>query len=224
MTEQPDTLAAALAAFQNKLPRILKAETAQVRSDKGNYSYTYADLADVSAQIMPTLGEVGLSFMCRPTYTSDGRFVLAYSLLHSSGERADGEYPLPTGGTPQQLGSAITYGRRYCLCAVTGVAPEDDDDDGAAARQQPNADEQPQKQDANRKALQAEQRKVMQAGAKVGLASEKELADDYAARYDGADIYRASIEELSVYLGVLSGIAEQEAEGQAATDEAPGET
>lgn len=134
MTETK-SLAEALAHVQAKLPRITKTETAQVRSDKGSYSYSYADLADVSAQIMPLLGEHGLSFICKPTHTPDGRFVLAYSLLHVSGGREDGEYPLPTGGTPQALGSAITYGRRYCLCAVTGVAPDDDDDDAQAAQQ-----------------------------------------------------------------------------------------
>lgn len=145
MTET-DNLAAALARFQEKLPQIKKTETAQVRSEKGNYTYTYADLADVSAQIMPLLGEVGLAFLCRPTNTADGRFVLTYSLLHVSGEREDGEYPLPTGGSPQQLGSAITYGRRYCLCAVTGAAPDNDDDDAAAA-QRPSADRSRQNRD-----------------------------------------------------------------------------
>jgi ribosomal protein S20 len=58
--------------------------------------------------------------------------------LHTSGEKVSGEYPLPTGGSPQALGSAITYARRYCLCAVTGVAA-DDDDDGAAATEHHNA-------------------------------------------------------------------------------------
>lgn len=127
-----DNIAAALAELQTQLPRIKKGETARVKSDKGSYSYSYANLADVSARILPLLGKLGLSFTARPTLTASG-FVLAYELLHVSGENRCGEYPLPTGGTPQTLGSAITYGRRYCLCAVTGVAPDDDDDDGAAA-------------------------------------------------------------------------------------------
>lgn len=130
---QPGNLAAALAAFQARLPQIRKGETAKVKSDKGNYEYTYANLADISAQVMPLLGEFGLSFLARPTFSGD-RFVLAYELLHASGESKAGEYPLPSGGTPQALGSAITYGRRYTLCAVTGVSPDDADDDGAAAQ------------------------------------------------------------------------------------------
>jgi hypothetical protein len=50
-------------------------------------------------------------------------------------EQLDGMYPLGT-GTPQQLGSAITYARRYCLLAVTGLAPDDGSDDDAQAAEQ----------------------------------------------------------------------------------------
>jgi hypothetical protein len=124
----PDTLFAALASVQAQLPKIGKGQTA----DTGKYTYRYADLADVSQEILPRLGAAGLAFTSRPTIL-DGQFVLAYSLVHFSGEREDGIYPLPSSGTPQQIGSAITYARRYCLCAVTGVAPDSDDDDGAAA-------------------------------------------------------------------------------------------
>lgn len=130
--EKTESLAQALALLQMRLPRIEKSQTAKVETKTGgSYSYSYADLSNISAQLLPMLGALGLSFLARPTF-SEGRFVLAYELLHISGECKAGEYPLPTGGTPQALGSAITYGRRYCLCAVTGVAPEDDDDASAA--------------------------------------------------------------------------------------------
>lgn len=126
-------LAKALVEVQANLPKIVKGETANVRSEKGSYTYTYADLADISEQILPLITKHGLAFSAMPTVRDDGQFVLAYSLLHVSGEREDGSYLLPTGGTPQQVGSAITYARRYCLCAAVGVAPEDDD--GQAAEQ-----------------------------------------------------------------------------------------
>lgn len=116
-------LFAALAKLQADLPKIGKNATAQYGK--------YADLADVSAIVLPQLGKYGLAFTARPTM-HDGSFVLAYSLVHVCGEREDGFYPLPANGNSQQLGSAITYARRYSLCAVTGVAP-DEDDDGAAA-------------------------------------------------------------------------------------------
>jgi hypothetical protein len=137
----PGSLAAALAIVQATIPEVIKAEEAQVKSDKGNYKYTYADLAAVTRAILPRLGAVGLSWVTMPTML-DGKFVLVYKLLHASGEALEGVYPLPAGATPQATGSAITYARRYCLCSVTGVAPADDDDAAeaqAAATQRPAA-------------------------------------------------------------------------------------
>ena len=127
-TKHPN-LAAALAAFQAEVPSIRKGNTAST----GSYSYQYADLTDVTEKVLPLLARQGLAFMANPTYDDQGRFVLAYSLMHESGESVTGYYPLQT-GKPQDIGSAITYARRYALTAVTGVAPGGDDDDAAAAQ------------------------------------------------------------------------------------------
>jgi hypothetical protein len=127
------SLAEALAAFQAKLPAVVKSETAKVKTkDGGSYSYSYAGLGQISSIVLPLLGSVGLSFSARPTLNAEGKFVLAYRLLHSSGDESAGEYPLPQSASAQEHGSAITYARRYALCSVVGVAP-DEDDDGAAA-------------------------------------------------------------------------------------------
>ena len=130
----------ALADLQTQLPHISKDNTAKVPTKTGpGYQYKYADLAQISREVLPLMGKLGLSFTSRPTL-KDGRMVLVYELRHVSGEQIDGEYPLPERGTPQEVGGAITYARRYCLCAVTGVAPDDDDEDAVlaetAARQQ----------------------------------------------------------------------------------------
>jgi hypothetical protein len=136
VVEVPATLAGSLALVQSQLPRIVKDRTAEVPTKTGGmYSYSYADLAAVSAEILPLLGRCGLAWVTRPT-TVEGRFVLTYHLLHVSGEVIDGEFPLPPPSTPQAMGSAITYARRYTLCAVTGVAADTDDDDAAHATNQ----------------------------------------------------------------------------------------
>jgi hypothetical protein len=125
------TLAEALAALQARLPRVAKTSPGQV----GNQRYLYADLADVSAALYPVMSGLGLSFSAKPTLIGN-QFGLAYVLRHTSGESDEGFYLLPTSGTPQQVGSAITYARRYTLCAVTGLAPGGDDDDAQAAEQE----------------------------------------------------------------------------------------
>lgn len=128
-------LAAALVALQADLPDITKSEIAEVEmKNGGTYTYTYADLAGITKQIRPVMAKHGFAFTAFPTLV-DGKMVLAYSLIHSSGERLSGDYPLSGSGSPQSMGSSITYARRYCLCAVIGLAPEDDDDAAAAQAQ-----------------------------------------------------------------------------------------
>jgi ERF superfamily protein len=139
MPDVPGRLAEALAALQGRLPRVAKEHTAKVETKTGgNYKYAYADLTDVSAAILPILGSLGLSFTSCPTIMEGGRFALSYRLIHVSGEDIGGQYPLPDPDRlgPQDLGKAITYARRYALCAVTGLAPGGDDDDAGAAQQE----------------------------------------------------------------------------------------
>jgi hypothetical protein len=102
MSADAPSLAAALAAVQRRLPDVRKGETAHVRSDKGSYSYRYATLPDITKAVLPLLGENGLAWVTRPTLV-DERFVLVYELLHVSGEKVSGEYPLRiSGATPDE--------------------------------------------------------------------------------------------------------------------------
>ena len=129
---EKSSLTEALAKVQAALPKIDKGNTATI---PGKYSYDYADLADVSEQILPLLAENGLAWICKPTLLN-GQFVLNYKMRHVAGEVEEGDYPLGApNGRPQDQGSAITYARRYALCSVVGVVP-DKDDDGEGAGQQ----------------------------------------------------------------------------------------
>ena len=127
-----DEIGAALSAFQAEMPTVAKSHTATVKSDKGSYSYTYAGLADVCEAAMPLLAKHGLSFVTMPSQN-----VLTGLLLHKSGQSLTASLPI-TGSTPQQIGSSLTYMRRYLLGCMTGVVT-DDDDDGRIAQSQPRA-------------------------------------------------------------------------------------
>jgi len=123
----PSELAAALLKVQQKLKPIKRTATGQ----RGRYP----SLPTVHKAILPLLAEQDLVFIGKPTQHGDGRFVLAYSLIHiPSGEREDGEYPMHV-GPAQQQGSEVTYARRYALMAITNAVAEGEDDDGAAASQ-----------------------------------------------------------------------------------------
>jgi hypothetical protein len=131
----PASMVEALAILQGRLPKVAKTKTAKINKADGSFShqYKYADLPDITDAIMPVLSELGLSFTTKPGI-ANGVFGLTYELRHVSDEDGSdgGFYPLPATGTPQTIGSAITYARRYVLCAMTGLAA-DEDDDGAAA-------------------------------------------------------------------------------------------
>jgi hypothetical protein len=142
VTGQPKhaSFAAALAAFQAELPKIRKDETAKVTGEsksgaKVSYTYGYAGLDTVVDTVLPVLGKHGLSITSKSTF-ADGNFMLEVSLLHESGERETGHWPLPDPRRvgPQDLGSAYTYGRRYLTLALTGTFPGGEDDDGAKAQ------------------------------------------------------------------------------------------
>jgi hypothetical protein len=144
MTDVADTLEAAfaqaLARVQMTMPKIGKSNTATVPTKAGgSYTYKYADLADIFEKVMPLLAANGLAWIATPTLSHGDAFVLRYALLHKDGHREAGEYPLPhpSSGTPQSIGSAITYARRYAFCAMVGVVADVDDDGKAAAQPLP---------------------------------------------------------------------------------------
>lgn len=122
-------LAKALTAFHADLPEVGKGSVNPAFHSK------YADLADIVKVVLPALAKQGLAWITTPTVTDEG-FVLAYELRHTSGDSVSGSWPLPdpAKATAQQLGSAVTYAKRYTLSAVTGIAPDEDDDGNAASQ------------------------------------------------------------------------------------------
>lgn len=93
----------------------------------------YADLGAVWEAVKPALQANGFVVVQSPNFDGDIMW-LETTLLHVSGERMTGRYPLrPTKPDPQGFGSAITYARRYSLSAMLGVVADEDDDGNAAS-------------------------------------------------------------------------------------------
>lgn len=127
-------LASALVAFMLEKPRVAKSQEARIPGKDGRqgYSYKYADLADVDDAATPVLARHGLAFIAVPRRTENGSYELVGTLLHTSGETMEGPLPLH-GRSAQELGSSLTYMRRYLLGAMTGIVT-DEDDDGSRAQ------------------------------------------------------------------------------------------
>jgi len=119
-------LAAALAKAQGEIENPAKNTT------NSHFKSRYADLAGGLATVRPTLAKHGLS-VAQLTSADGDMMTLHTRLMHSSGQWLEATYPVCRLGKHQDMGSALTYARRYSLFAVIGVAHEDDDDDGNSA-------------------------------------------------------------------------------------------
>lgn len=132
-------LAAALAKAQAKI------KFASKESLNPHFRSKYADLSAVWDACREALSENGIAVTQVPTLGAEGGLYLTTTLMHASGQWISGEWPIrPVQDTPQGLGSATTYARRYSLAAMVGVAPADEDDDGNAASA-PNGKPEPVK-------------------------------------------------------------------------------
>lgn len=92
-----------------------------------HFKNKYADLAAVLDAIRKPLADNGLS-VTQTTEIRDNGFVLVTTMRHATGQWIASEYPLPLGAKPQEIGSAMTYARRYSLSALACIASEEDDD------------------------------------------------------------------------------------------------
>lgn len=169
----PGGLTRALVTIQKTLPVVAKTQTADVpMRGGGSYSYSYASLLDVTEAAMPLLAKNGLSFVTLP-----GGGVLTGMLLHSSGQTLTASLPI-VGGTPQQVGSSLTYMRRYLLGCMTGLVT-DDDEDGQLAQTAPRAraakkSTAPPREDSARTEGGASEKQIKMLGALMGEAGLKD--------------------------------------------------
>lgn len=129
-SEEIGLLATALAAAQAEVTGAAK------DSENPHFKSKYADLASIWDACRAALSKNGLAVA--QLAESDGdKAVVVTILTHKSGEWLRGRIVLkPMKADAQGIGSALTYGRRYGLAAMVGVAPEDDDGN-AASREQP---------------------------------------------------------------------------------------
>jgi len=122
-SEQISELAAALAKAQGMM------ENAVMNRVNPHFKSKYADLAAIFDAARKPLSANGLAIV-----QTIGDGVLHTRLLHTSGQWIASEHPLPMSGRPQEIGSALTYARRYSLSALIGIAADEDDDANAANR------------------------------------------------------------------------------------------
>lgn len=183
-SENVSELAKSLIAFQQ--------EVQDPRKDESNpfFKSKYVTLDNLINSVRPVLSKHNLAFLQIPS--NNGDFITIKTILmHSSGEyiEADELRLHPVKNDPQGMGSAITYGRRYALQSILGIAWEEDDDGNAASLPQNKQQNTPQN-----KPKTAEEKKKAEAinelKKQMGILqiNDKEVRDLAQAKFNTRDI------------------------------------
>ncbi len=141
---------AAFAEMQPKLP-VIDRRGAIVIKDKNDdkiikQSTPYALFEDISEAITPILAEYGFGLSFRVGLATDGKINTTAILSHKMGHREETTLTLPHDSTGsknavQAVGSSLSYGKRYTMCALLNITTRGEDDDGAASTNKITADQ-----------------------------------------------------------------------------------
>lgn len=120
-SDQMDQVFAALAEAQKIMDGAKKDAT------NPHFRSKYADLESVMDACRVPLATNGLAIL-QPTSANGPKVTVTTLIGHKSGQWIAADLEMTSAqNTPQGIGSTITYGRRYGLSSMVGIAPEDDD-------------------------------------------------------------------------------------------------
>ena len=131
-SESIGTIAAALAKAQVELTNPEKSLVGTIpgMTPKGDRNFRYAPLSTGLDLVRKSLGGHEIATVQTTAIDESAGLVrLTTVLAHSSGEWVSSEWPVcPVAETasPQRMGAALTYARRYALFTLVGIAGEDD--------------------------------------------------------------------------------------------------
>lgn len=96
------------------------------------FASKYAPLPDILNEVRPILLKHGFVLIQDVGGDPEGKTIsIQTALLHKTGFKVISDklhLKIMKGGDPQKAGAAITYGRRFQLCALLGIAGEEDND------------------------------------------------------------------------------------------------
>lgn len=127
MSESKRNLREKIAAVQQTVGTIAK------NGENPHFKSRYATLDEVWEQVKPILKAERLAAYCTTEGAGEDWTLTTHVADLDSPDEVCAKFPIPSKGSPQQIGSAITYARRYTLCALLQLVTADEDDDGNAA-------------------------------------------------------------------------------------------
>lgn len=129
-----EVYANALTNFQANCPVVGKHRTATIASQKGSYKYQFAGYEDVMKQVKPLLNENKIAISFSTAATDKGILATCTLRVGTHAEKCTLEVPIPSMNVndTQKYGAALSYAKRYCLCAALNIVVGDEDDDASA--------------------------------------------------------------------------------------------
>lgn len=118
-----------LQTFQKKHVRVSRDAEAKIPGR----NYRYSTLDNILSEVIPALNECGLVLVQSVTMQNEMLVLDTKIVASDDASYVESIMPLPEGVKPQDLGSAITYFRRYSVSALLGITSEDDDDAAAVS-------------------------------------------------------------------------------------------
>lgn len=148
-SEQLDKLFTALAKFQGKVSTVAYDSKVKVKTKSGHsYEFEYASLKAVINATQSELSENGLA-VTQLLDTDGDKTVMRTIITHSSGQFISGTFVLPIkqNDSAQEIGSTITYIRRYAYSSALRLNSDSDDDgnlsSGNSAEHKPTGSSKP---------------------------------------------------------------------------------
>lgn len=141
-----EAFALALAKFQADCPIIVKKRGVTLERNSATPSYYYASLDDIMRQIAPILADCGLSISFSASLTEAGHLSATCSVRCGSHVQ-DSTITLPVPAemrvnATQKMGAAMSYAKRYALCAALNITVGGEDTDGKGLDAKPVSSEQ----------------------------------------------------------------------------------
>lgn len=115
-----------------KAQSLVQMELIDIAKDAKAYNYNYTSLDKLLKYLRPLLTKHGISFVQAPI-SGDGLVGVETLWMHESGEWIENTMvssvaTLKGMNLYQEIGSAITYYRRYSISSFVGIASDDDMD------------------------------------------------------------------------------------------------
>jgi len=133
MTEEKSPTRQTVNAFSAFVKAQAEMKNAVMNQINPFFKSKYADLNAIREATLSILNKHGFALVQCPS-VFEGQFGLTTEIVHESGEvLAESFYPIKE-GTPQEVGSAITYARRYSWSSMCGICADVDDDGNVAQK------------------------------------------------------------------------------------------